>query len=243
MERSADRLTPVLLVPGAGHQQRGWMLIRRHLERAGFGHVADVADAPPDADLPHLADHLAHHVELIRLLSGAERVHLVGHHVTGCVIRYYVQLLGGDAFVDTAITVATPHAGTLAAHPGLGAAASQLHPDSRVMRHLEDSVRPMSVRWVNYFSERDVLIEPAASAVLRHLLFDATNILVSDHPHLSLLLPPDVCRSVAHQLAAAEGVPGYGQPVTSLMTVGQRRTALSGRSTSPRRRHAPTGAP
>lgn len=209
--------TPVLVVPGFGHNEQGWMLVRRHLSRAGFLHVS-VAETPGHADIPRLADQLARHVDVVTALAGTEHVHVVGHNVGGIVLRYYVQILGGDAHVATAITVGTPHAGTGATRIGLGPAAAQVRPGSQVMRRLESSSRPLPVRWVSYFSDRDIFVDPAGSAIIRHPLLRATNVLVPDQPHLSLVLPPAVGRSIATQLAAAEHVPGYGMPVTALHT-------------------------
>jgi pimeloyl-ACP methyl ester carboxylesterase len=212
---------PVIFVPGIGHTQQGWMIVRRHLERAGFRDIGVLDDSSRPADIPHLADRLAHHVEAVRLATGHQRVHLVGHNVGGVVARYYVQLLGGDAEVSSVITVAAPHSGTHATHAGWGPAAAQLRPGSAVLRHLEESTRPMPVRWVCYFSERDLFVVPTTSAMLRNPMLRATNLLVPNERHLSLVLPLSVGRSIAHQLAAMEGIPGYGRAVSGLPTIGR----------------------
>lgn len=212
--RSID--TPVVLVPGVSQNARAWDLVHRHLARAGFSHVAFVGGG---SDIPRLADRIAHHVEAVRSLTGAERVHLAGHNIGGIAARYYVQLLSGDRLVDTVVTVGSPHGGTRCTPVALGPAAAQLRPGSALLRHLEESARPSAVRWIAYFSDVDRLVQPAQAGMLRHPMLRATNVLVPGEPHLSLLLPPGVCRSLSQQLAAVEHVPGYGAPLSPLPLV------------------------
>ena len=133
----------------------------------------------------------------------------MGHSLGGILIRYYVQLLGGEACVDTAITLASPHEGTLAgrARPQLGSppAATGLLGDPGA---LQEMARPTPVQWMAYYSNLDALVQPASSAMLRIPALDATNVLVKDHGHLSILLAPGLGRSIAHRLAAPMGSTG-----------------------------------
>jgi pimeloyl-ACP methyl ester carboxylesterase len=198
--------TPVLLVHGYGHNSSGWIFLHRHLKKAGFERVFSMDYGPLCHDVPAQALALARRVELIRATTGVDRVHLVGHSLGGILIRYYVQLLGGDERVETAITVASPHEGTLAAHMGLGMTIPQLQPGSWVVEALRDTARRTRVRWVAYYSNLDLLVQPTTSAMLRQPALGATNVLVQDHGHLSLLLSPAVGRSIAHHLAVAEGL-------------------------------------
>ena len=199
------RPTPVVLVHGFAHNRSGWTFLQRHLRQAGFSTVVTLNYSPLCRDVGRVALELAQRVDAIRARTGAKRVHLVGHSLGGIVIRYYVQLLGGDACVDTAITIATPHEGTLAGHLVPTPLVEQIHPDSWVIRALDHSSRPTSVSWVAYYSDLDLLIQPARSAMLSHPALGATNLLVRDHGHLSMLLSRGLGRSVAHQLALAEG--------------------------------------
>lgn len=226
-------VAPVVFVPGFGHAERGWDLLRRHLGRAGFVDVGGFSDVGTRGDIPHRAERLAHHVDTLRTLTGADRVHLVGHHVGGVVARYFVQLLGGDTIVDTVVTIGSAHAGSRLTPVGLGPAAGQLRPGSNVLRHLEESTRPLRVRWISYFSEHDLFVQPTASAVLTDARLRATNVLVADHGHLSLILPTVVARSVAHQLGAAEGLPGFGAPVVALPGAVVRLDEAEGDGPSP----------
>jgi triacylglycerol lipase len=199
---------PVLLVHGYGHNRSGWTFLARHLRRGGFDHVYSLNYNPLAGDLPGLAWDLARRIDAIREVTGARRVHLVGHSLGGILIRYYVQLLGGDTCVDTAITLASPHEGTLAAGLGRSSVLRQLRPGSWVIRALEETARPSPVQWMAYYSNLDALVQPASSAMLRHPALDATNVLVKDHGHLSILLAPGLGRSIAHRLAAPGGLDG-----------------------------------
>jgi pimeloyl-ACP methyl ester carboxylesterase len=197
--------TPVLLLHGFGHNRSGWMFLERHLRRSGFSYLTSMNYSPLCRDIGRVALELAQRIDSVRAITGARRVHLIGHSLGGIVIRYYVQLLGGDAFVHTAVTIASPHEGTLAGHLLPSPLVEQLHPESWVIRALDQSARPSGVNWVAYYSDLDALVQPAASAMLRHPALGATNLLVKDHGHLSMLLSPGLGRSVAHQLAVAEG--------------------------------------
>lgn len=207
---SATRTRPVVLIPGFEGAHRGWTLLRRRLERAGFHDVGTVDRLPTDVDVPHRADRLARHVETLRSLTGAESVHLVGHNIGGIVARYYVQVLGGDHATESVTSIGTAHGGTRITLSGTGSAAAQLRPGSSVMRHIEESTRPMRVTFLNYFSDRDVFVDPVGSAMLREPALRATNILVTGHGNLSVTLPAQVARSIAHEIATRDSTHGHG---------------------------------
>ncbi len=198
--------TPVLLVHGYGHNRSGWFLLERTLRAAGFSSVHTMNYLAFGREgIPELSARLADRVGEIRRVTGAEKVHVIGHSMGGVLLRYFVQELGGHRFVDTAVTIASPHEGTLMAKAGVGASARDMRPGSKVMRRLAASIhRAAGVRWVAFYSNLDVLIQPAASAMLRHPALHATNILVKDQGHLTIMMAPIVARSVVAQLEAAE---------------------------------------
>lgn len=194
--------TPVVLVHGYGHNRSAWYAVERHLRKAGFHRITTLNYNPLRDDVETVARRLRSHVEMVRALAGVERVHVVGHSMGGIVLRWFVQELGGDAMVDTAVTVATPHAGTVSAMLAspLGPTAKQLLPGSPLLDRLERTARPSAVRWVAYYSNLDLLVQPCRSAVLDHPALGATNILVKDHGHLSILLSPVLARSLVEHL-------------------------------------------
>lgn len=192
--------TPVVLVHGYGHNRSGWFVVERALRRAGFSRITSLNYNPLRHGVPEIAQQLKDHVDVVRSVTGAERVHVIGHSLGGLVLRWYVQELGGHATVATAVTVATPHHGTVAAllATPLGATAKQLLPGSPTIERLRRGARSTSVRWVSYYSNLDLLVQPSRSAVLE----EAENVLVKDHGHLSILLSGRMAASVVEQLEA-----------------------------------------
>lgn len=220
--------TPVLLVHGYGHNRSGWFLLDRRLRAAGFSSVHTINYIAWGREgVPALAARLATKVDEIRAMTGAEKVHVVGHSMGGILLRYYVQVLGGDRLVSTAITIAAPHEGTSTAMVVAGAGARDLRPGSNVMRQLCTGARPTGVRWVAFYSNLDVFIQPGSSAVLRHPALSATNILVKDHGHLSIMVAPLVTRAMVTQLEAGEA--RSSSRVVALRGAAKREVAGAGR--------------
>ena len=117
------------------------------------------------------------------------------------------------------------------------ASGLQLRPDSQVMTELRRSSRPLSTRFVAYYSNLDLLV-PARRAMILEPDLEATNILVKDQGHLSIMFSRRLAQSVVDQLAAAEGLPGYGTPVSGIgppQPTGAIAT-VAGRPTRRRRR-------
>jgi hypothetical protein len=84
-----------------------------------------------------------------------------------------------------------------------------------VLRRLHASARHLDTRFVAYYSNVDVLV-PGRRAMILEPALAATNVLVRDEGHLSIMLSRRTAASVAGQLAAAEGLAGYGAPVRRL---------------------------
>jgi triacylglycerol esterase/lipase EstA (alpha/beta hydrolase family) len=196
---------PVLLVHGFAHNRSGWFVLQQHLRRAGFTSVHTMNYDPFRHDVPELAEMLRDRVELLCGLTGADRVHIVGHSLGGILLRWYVQELGGAARVDTAVTVASPHAGTRLATfvPGrTGRIATELTPGSWLLRKLARSARVSAVRWVAFYSNLDFFVQPSTSAMITEPALDATNIFVKDVGHLSIMLSSEVARGIVAVLEA-----------------------------------------
>lgn len=193
--------TPIVLLHGYFHNRSAFLVMRRAIRRYGFRYVTTMNYNVIGHDIPELATQLAAHVDEVLERTHATKVHLVGHSLGGLVARYYIQEMGGEEKVHTCVTLGTPHAGTYAAWVGRGKAARQLRPGSAVIRRLEETARPLPVRFVSYYSNLDGLVIPAGNAKIDHPALEARNVLVKDQGHLSLLISKELIHSVAGALA------------------------------------------
>jgi triacylglycerol esterase/lipase EstA (alpha/beta hydrolase family) len=203
---SGDSLhdVPVIMVHGYGHNRSGWFTLDRRLRRSGFTSVHTFNYNPLTGDVPKFGAQLAERVDLLRTVTGQPYVHVIGHSLGGLVARWYVQEEGGDEAVHTAITVASPHEGTWTAAAGvLSSGARELLPRARVIRQLAAGARRTNVRWVAYYSNLDLLVQPGRSAMLSDPVLNATNVMIKDVGHLSIMLAPSLTRSVVEQLETA----------------------------------------
>jgi len=213
--------TPVLLVHGYGANKSNWLFLRRYLQQAGFGRVHALNYNALGADIPTLAERCSERAAELRESFGSERVHVVGHSLGGLVARYAVQVTGLEG-AGVCITIASPHGGVRLARYGSPlaivsplASGLQLRPGSAVMTSLRRTARRLPTRFVAYYSNLDLLV-PARRAMILEPELEAANILVKDEGHLSIMFSRRLAQSVVDQLAAAEGLPGYGTPVRAM---------------------------
>ena len=206
--------TPVLLIHGYGANKSNWFFVDRELRSAGFERIHALNYNALSAGVPDIAQRATHRARELMEHFGTDRIHIVGHSLGGIVARYAVQL-GGLEGVDVCITVGSPHRGTPMARFGLGTTARQLRPGSDLLRRLSASSRRLPTRFVAFYSNVDVL-SPGWCSRIDEPVLRATNVLVKDEGHLSMMLSRRLSVAVASQLAAAEGLPGYGTPVTEL---------------------------
>jgi pimeloyl-ACP methyl ester carboxylesterase len=219
--------TPIILLHGYFHNRSGFLVMRRALRRNGFRHVYTMNYNVIGHEVEELAAQLSGYVENVLNRTGATRVHLVGHSLGGLVARTYVQEFGGDKRVHTCITLGTPHAGTYAAYGGRGRAARQLRPSSELVMRLNDDAREVPVRFISYYSNLDPLVVPASSAKITNPALHATNVLVKDHGHMSLLLSGELIRSVLGSLSNLDG--DAAAPIAAVTSL-PRRNGRNGRA-------------
>lgn len=206
--------TPVLLLHGYGANKSNWFFVDRELRAAGFERIHALNYNPITSTVPDLAERAVQRARGLMDHFGTDHVHLVGHSLGGIVARYAVQI-GGLEEVDTCITIASPHQGTPLARFGVGAVARDLRPGSAVLRRLHASSRRLPTRFVAFYSNVDVL-SPGHRSQITEPVLRATNMLVKDEGHLSVMLSRRLAVAVAGQLAAAEGLAGYGTPVAGM---------------------------
>ena len=104
--------------------------------------------------------------------TGADHVDLVAHSQGGLVARYYVKYLGGDATVDSLITLGAPNYGTALANlgnvlgvDGICTGCEQMSIGSSFLADLnagDDTIG--SVSYTNIYTANDEIVFPAATA-------------------------------------------------------------------------------
>jgi pimeloyl-ACP methyl ester carboxylesterase len=193
--------TPILLLHGMVDNRSVFTLLRRGMRRRGFGRVLTLNYSPVTNDVRAAAQDLALEVEALCEQTGYERVHVVGHSMGGLIARYYVQCLGGDERVDTLVTLATPHAGTMTAHLVGTTLTRQLRPGSDLMSELAAPVERCRTRFIAYWSDLDQMIVPQRRARLVHPDLAVRNHLVRGAGHMSLPVSP----RLVHEISAALG--------------------------------------
>ena len=169
--------------------------LRRRLEADAGAHVASFTYGPGPG-VEELASRLA---ELIDRLPSGVRAHLVGHSLGGLVIRWYVQLLGGDPRVVQTISLGSPFEGSPGARLMPGAAGNDIAPDSVVLRRLAETAHVADeVRHLSIAAEDDTVAGPDAALGWGH------RIEVPDCGHNGLLYDRRVASHVVSRVLALQ---------------------------------------
>lgn len=195
--------TPVVLVHGIVDNRAAFTVIRRALQRRGFGRVSTLNYSPLTADVAAAAERLGRHVERICDQTGYDRVNVIGHSLGGVIARYYVQRRGGDRRVGTLVTLGSPHQGTSLARLLPLPVARQLRPGAQVIRELAAPTRGRC-RVVSVYSDRDEIVVPHSSGRLEHPDLDVTNVAVHGVGHLALLVDPTAVAACVDALTPSQ---------------------------------------
>ncbi len=200
--------TPIILVHGLVDNRSIFTLLRRALQRRGFGRVITLNYSLLTMDVRSVAARLEQLVERTCEETGYERVHVVGHSMGGLIARYYVQRMGGDARVHTLCTLGTPHGGTQSAHLIPQRLVKQLRPGSDIIAELAEPAPGIRTRFVAFWSDMDQLIMPKQSAQIEHPDLLARNVPLRGVGHMSLPIDGRVVREITTLLAHldADGV-------------------------------------
>lgn len=197
----AAAATPVLLVHGLVDNRSVFTRLRLHLHRHGFRRVIPV-------ELPLLTPTVQDGARLLADAIAAAgspdgQVAIVAHSLGGLVARYHVQRRGGDARVETLITLATPHGGARLAELLPRALPSrllaQLRPGSPLLAELAEAAPDCRTRFVAIAAALDRIVR-ARQAALRHPDLHAFNITVPGLGHHSLPFSGVTSRLVAQLL-------------------------------------------
>ncbi len=135
-------------------------------------------------------------VERLRASTGATHVTIVAHSMGGLATRVYLRDYG-DAAVGRAITIATPHQGTIFGRLGMGENAKQMAAGSAFFQDLARATAPIAGKFVCFASRDDNLIVPRSSPLLpgaRHVFFEAVG-------HLALVEHAPVWNALRRELS------------------------------------------
>ncbi len=194
--------TPIILIHGVIDNHTIFTLLRRGLNRRGFGKVISLNYSPLTDDIRRVSRRLSILVEAVCRETGYERVHVIGHSMGGFAARYYVQRSGGHNRVHTLITLGTPHSGTAVAQLIPHTVARQMRPDSEVVKELAEPAPQCRTRMIAIWSDLDQMISPKRNARILHPDLNARNILIRGVGHMSLPVSGrvvhEICTALAH---------------------------------------------
>jgi pimeloyl-ACP methyl ester carboxylesterase len=212
---------PVLVLHGSLDHRSTVDVLERELRRHGSGvlHAVDYGELTATGDVRMAAHELRGHVDRVRELTGADRVRLVAYSLGGVIARYLVQRLGGDAVVDTLVTVGSPHGGTRAAHLWPTALARQLIPGSELLTELTEPAPGCRTRFLVVASRMDQFVVPAGNALVEHPDLRVDTLELPDAGHLSLTVHPEAVRWVTSRIARSSG---RGHPMSGTIRRGRR---------------------
>jgi len=193
---------PVLLVHGYAATESMWAPLRCALAEAGFGHVISLHYNSFATDPMAVSAELTHQSLRALAITGAPKVHLIGHSLGGLIVRC---ALAASAALGSqtagAVTIASPHRGVSLARLAPGPCAQILHQGLRSVRPKVDAQRPD--RWLAYYSDGDRIVPPA-SARLDDPCYGAANLLIPGCGHLTICRDVRLIRSLVAELIRTE---------------------------------------
>lgn len=203
----ADHLPPdalgrrgVLLVHGFYCNRGFWNTWMPRLRQAGIPFMA-VTLGPPRASVAEQACGIEPAVQRLTELTGQAPL-LVGHSMGGLAIRsWLVSQTEDTALRYEAITIGSPHHGTLLAGLARSPAAMDMRPGSDFLRELMTRETEARRRRLScYWSVCDNIVFPASTATLA----DARNIALPGLPHVGLAQAPEIFQDVLRRVNAID---------------------------------------
>jgi hypothetical protein len=180
---------PLILCHGYMTNRSSLLWLARKLEGSGRQNIIIPNFLPASASITDFAEQLGRVVQLARERARVDKVDLLGHSMGGLVVRYYVEQLGGERFVHTAVTVGAPHKGTKTAVFGLFRTARQFRPAAAFMKELQNAHPAQHTRMISIWSEFDNIVLPPENALLPQ---PYENVMVRNVGHVALLFSAQV---------------------------------------------------
>lgn len=206
MENDSD---PVVLVHGYGSSIVGdvssyisWSYYVGRLEADGFDTHVVTLSAAGMQDITASAAELDTFIDGVISETGARKVDIVCHSMGGLVSRYYIKKMGGSAYVDDLVTIATPHRGTVVAAIGPGRSARQMEVGSDFINALNSvDTTPGTVDYTAVHANNDEMVVPQQNG-----FFDgAVNINMNVYEHATILFNDETYGAVRGALGLDVG--------------------------------------
>ena len=159
----AAATAPVLLLHGVGCNAGVWSHFMRRLAERGTGPLYTLSYGPPLSSIDAFADQVAVKVDAMIAATGAAKVTLLCHSMGGLVARAYLRRYGG-AKVRAAVTIGTPHRGSLLAGMFPGTCLAEMSPGGAWLERLAATPPPANVRCVALWSWHDSMVLPQLNA-------------------------------------------------------------------------------
>jgi triacylglycerol esterase/lipase EstA (alpha/beta hydrolase family) len=142
------------------------------------------------------AEVLAKFIRQVKKVTREKQVDIVAHSMGGLVARWAVFKHGLEKTVKTLITLGTPHHGTHPARYLHTQITRHLRPESDLLRELNRKRWPKSIRGITFWSQNDLFILPAHSAIL-----EGTEVVdMTPFTHYSYLIDPKAWAAVYYKL-------------------------------------------
>jgi triacylglycerol lipase len=202
---------PVVLVHGLSASRRCWFALRRALRAEGRT-VVSFEYSSWTATVEELADRLSTVAEELLAVTGAGKVHLIGHSLGGVIIAQ--ALTGGRLAgrVDLVATLGSPFGGSpwAALFPIGPPLVRALRTGSPLLRRLGVARPPAGVRWLAFVSTVDPIV-PADRAVPVHR--QVTRVSIDAAGHCGMVLDPGVIARLVAATAATAATAAPGQSI------------------------------
>jgi triacylglycerol lipase len=210
--RQRRAAAPVVLVHGFAASSASWFAVRRALRADGRTVVS--FDYPPWASsVDELADRLAATVEGVLAVTGAGKVHLVGHSLGGVIIALALTRDGLAEHVDLVVTIGSPFSGSPWARMlPLAPLVRELRPGSALLSHLAAVPAPARVRWLSFAATHDPVV-PGDGALPTNR--QATRVVIDAAGHSGMLLHPEVVARIISATGQPEEAAGLGVPLVA----------------------------
>ncbi|MDY6779762.1 MAG: alpha/beta fold hydrolase [Halobacteria archaeon] len=200
---------PVLLVHGYWDTwyMPWWKLLKEHLVDLGYDegrvHILRMSEVPfkKVGSIKEYAEVVRDGVE--RAYDDAGEVTVIGHSMGGLDSRWYIEIMGGEDYVDSLVTLSTPHRGTYTTYlTHFTKGGRQMTPHSDFIDRLnEDGLAP-SVDYTAMWSSIDPAVFPKRNARLPSIgpSDNTRNIKAGAYLHLEMIWKRAVFNKYKHLL-------------------------------------------